>query len=154
MQVTFVSFTIFIMDLSFGQSTWPLLFFNTSSALNFSFYLAFSAMDSQPTQPLRKENTGSSQPCLAFGLFCFMDYIHDQLTLLLQTTSFQIFLVFVFFFVFFVVAHTYRHRSIKKQPPSSQSSRYIFKSHLFLYLFSFLCLTEFLKEDVEMAHPT
>ena len=137
MQVTFVSFTIFTMDLSFGQSTWPLLFFNTSSALNFSFYLAFSAMDSQPTQPLRKENTGSSQPCLAFGLFCFMDYIHDQLTLLLQTTSFQIFLVFAVFFVFFIVAHTYCHRSIKKQPPSSQSSRYIFKSHLF-FIFSHL----------------
>ena len=141
------------MDYIFGQSTWPVLLFKTlSSALNVCFYLTFSAQDGQPSRPLGKANTGSPQSCLAFS--CFMDYIHEQLTQLLQTTSFQIFLVFAFFFVFFVVAHTYRHRSIKKQPPSSQSSRYIFKSHLFLYLFSFLCLTEFLKEDVEMAHPT
>jgi len=138
LQVTFVFFTIFIMDLSFGQSTWPLLFFKTlSSALNLGFYLAFSATDSQPTRPLGKENTGSPQPCLEFGLFCFMGYIHDQLTLLLQTTSFQIFLVLMFFFMFFVVVHTYHCRSINKQPPSSQSSRYIFKSHLF-FIFSHL----------------
>jgi len=120
------------MDFSFGQSTWPLLL--RKSALNVCFYLMFSAQDSQPTWPLG--STGSPQLCLAFGLFCFMEYIHDQLTLL-QTTSFQIFLVFACFFAFFIVVHTYCHRLIKKQPPSGRSSRYILRSHLFCISLSY-----------------
>ena len=132
------------MDYIFGQSTWPVLLFKTlSSALNICFYLAFSAQDSQPTRPLGKENTGSPQPCLSF--FCFMEYIHEQLTRLLLTTSFQISLVFAFFFVFFVVAYTYRRRSIKKQPPSGRSSRYIFKSHLFCIFSHLFVLQNFQK---------
>ena len=129
------------MDFSFGQSTWPLLL--RKSALNVCFYLAFSAQDSQPTQPLG--NTGSPQLCLAFGLFCFMDYIHEQLTQLLQITSFQIFLVFAFFSVFFIVAHTYHCKSTKKQPPSSWSSRYILKSHLFCIFSHLFVLQNFQK---------
>jgi len=91
------------------------------------------SLDSQPTWPLGKRNAGLPQSCLALILFCFMDYIYDQLTQLLQneTTLFKIFLVFVFFFVFFIVAHTYHRRSIRKQPPSSRLSRF-FKPHLFV----------------------
>ena len=132
------------MDYIFGQSTWPVLLFKTlSSALNVCFYLTFSAQDGQPSRPLGKANTGSPQSCLAFS--CFMDYIHEQLTQLLQTTSFQIFLVFAFFFVFFVMAHTYRRRSIKKQPLSGRSSRYILKSHLFCIFSHLFVLQNFQK---------
>ena len=116
--------SIFTMDYIFAQSTW--LVKALLSVLQLFFSPAFSSLDSQPTWPLGKENAGLLQSCLALNLFCFMDYIHDQLTQLLQneTTLFKNFLVFVFFFIFlnliffvsFLISLSYRpfkqgHRS-------------------------------------------
>jgi len=89
------------MDYLFGLSTWPLLLVKALlSALNLFFTLAFSFLDSQPTQPLSKENAGFPQSSSTFNLFCLMDYIHNQLTQLLQheTTLFTFFLVFAVFY--------------------------------------------------------
>ena len=128
LEFTFVSFT---MDCISVQLTWPhLLFKILSSVFSLFFYLVFSSSDSQPTRSLGTKNTGSPQ-LLTIDFLCLMDYSHEQLTQLLQFTSFKIFLVLAFFSVFFVVAHTYRRRSIKKQPPRSRYYRYILKSHLF-----------------------
>ena len=112
------------MDCISVQSTWTLLLFKTlSSVFNLFFYIVFSSSDGQLTRSLSTKNAGSLQ-LLMIDLFCFMDYIHEQLTQLLQCTSFKIFLVLMFFFLFFVVAYTYHCRSIKKQPPSNQYYRY------------------------------
>ena len=119
--------SIFTMDYIFAQSTW--LVKALLSVLQLFFSPAFSSLDSQPTWPLGKENAGLLQSCLAPNLFCFMDYIHDQLTRLLQneTTLF------------------------KKW--SSCSFSY-FQTSSFLYLFSSLCLTDLSNKGIEVAHPT
>ena len=156
LKVTFVSFTIFFMDYLFGLSTWPLLLVKALlSALNLFFTLAFSFLDSQPTQPLSKENAGFPQSSSTFNLFCLMDYIHNQLTQLLQheTTLFTFFLVFAVFVVFFI--GTCHHKLTRKQLPSTKlSSLYVFHSHLFFIFFSSFCLTDLPNKDIEMAHPT
>ena len=131
---------VFIMDHIFGQSTWFLLLGNLLLlVLKFFFSLTFSSFDSQPTQPLSKENTGFP---IALNLFYLMNYIHDQLTQLFQNKNilfiFISLLAFVFFFMFFIVAYIYHRRSIRNQPLSSQfCSLYVFKSHLF-HIFSHL----------------